>query len=363
MQERGFDVTLVASPGPDLDVVHERERVPVVAVPMLREPSPGHDVVSLAKVGAALARLRPDIVNASTPKAGLLGMIAARALRIPVRVYLLRGLRLETALGTLKRVLGATERIAAACAHEVVCNSESLRQLAVSGGWVPRRKAVVLGAGSSNGVDGARFEVSDAVRARAAKLAAGLGLDPRGETVGFVGRFSADKGLDLLLDAFERLRIKRPGARLLLVGGDLGDEEVPASLLTRVRAAKDIINIGRVDDVVAYYAMMRVLAFPSRREGFPNFPIEAACAEVPVVARRSTGVVDAIVDGVTGAVLHDPTPEAYAAALERYLGDPPLARAHGRAGRARALAEFAPNVVWARWTAEYERLLGQRGRG
>ena len=362
MRQWGFDVTLVTSPGPELEVVRAREGVSVIEVPMLRGLGPRDDLVSLARMVAALRVARPDIVNASTPKAGLLGMMAARVLRVPVRVYQLRGLRLETATGNLRRVLGATERIAAVCAQEVICNSESLRRSAVEGGWIPSRKARVLGAGSSNGVDGARFEITEDVRRRAREVAARLRIDVDGPNVGFVGRFSADKGIELLLDAFRIVRAVRPDARLLMVGGDLGDEQAPAELLARVQCEKGVISVGRVDDVAAYYALMRVLAFPSEREGFPNVPLEAACAEVPSVGRRATGVVDAIVDGETGVVLDRPDAASYAAALEAYLANPERRRAHGRAGRERALRDFAPRVVWERFAREYERLLRQRGR-
>lgn len=363
MQARGFDVTLITSPGPELEIVRTREDVAVIEVPMLRGLGPREDLASLARMVAALRVVRPHVVNASTPKAGLLGMMAARALRVPARIYQLRGLRLETATGNLRRVLGTTERIAAACAHEVICNGESLRRLAVAGGWIPARKARVLGAGSSNGVDGTRFEVTEEVRRRALDVAATLGIEPDGPNIGFVGRFSADKGIDLLLDAFRQVRDRQPAARLLMVGGDLGDEQAPPELVERVRREEGVISVGRVEDIVTYYALMRVLAFPSLREGFPNVPLEAACAEVPSVGRRTTGVVDAIVDGQTGVVLDRPDAESYAAALEAYLASPELRRTHGRAGRERALRDFAPRVVWARLADEYERLLGQRGWG
>lgn len=71
MREWGFDVSVVSSPGPDLDVVREREGVHVVPVPMAREMSPMGDARSLVEMTAAIRRLQPDIVNASNPKAGL----------------------------------------------------------------------------------------------------------------------------------------------------------------------------------------------------------------------------------------------------------------------------------------------------
>ena len=140
MQRWGYDVTLVTSPGADLDAVRERERVNVVELEMRREPSPPADALALARMMRVLRDLKPDIVNASTPKAGLLGMLAARAVGVPIRIYLLRGLRGETAMGATRSILQVTERVATACADEVVAVSGSLRERFIADGCARAEK-------------------------------------------------------------------------------------------------------------------------------------------------------------------------------------------------------------------------------
>ncbi len=360
LRAAGFDVTVVASPGPDLDVVAAREQVDVVPVAMARAMRPGADARSLAEVTRVLRRLGPDIVNASTPKAGLLGMVAARALGVPVRIYLLRGLRLETEAGWRRAVLGGTERIAAACADEVIAVSASLRAGFVAAGLAPAAKVRVLGAGSSNGVDLDHFAPSAALRAQASGLRQGLGVAAGAPVLGFIGRLARDKGIVELLDAFERVRAARADARLLLVSADLADEDTPAEVAARIPRTPGVIVVPRVDDVRPYLLAMDVLGFPSHREGFPNVVLEAAALEVPAVGYPVTGVADAIVDGVTGRlVARDAT--ALAEAVLTYLDDPVARRAHGGAARARAVAEFARPVVWARWADLYRDALATRG--
>ncbi len=361
MREHGFDVTLIASPGPELERVRDRERVETIGVAMAREPDPLRDAASLARLAPLVAKLRPDVLNASTPKAGLLGMVAARAARVPVRIYLLRGLRLETARGTLRRVLSTTERLASACAHDVVCVSASLMRAAVDGGYVPARKASVVGRGSSNGVDAARFARTSERVAAGKAWSAGLGVADDERVIAFIGRCANDKGIADLLDAFRIVRREHPRVRLALIGGALAGENVDPALEARIRETPGVIATEPVTDLGPAYARIDVLAFPSLREGFPNVPLEAACAEVPVVGYRSTGVIDAVEDGVTGTLVAQHDVDGLARALLAYLADRELVARHGRAGRLRAERDFDRTAVWTAWLDAYRTRLARAG--
>ena len=127
LREAGFRVSLLSAPGELLYELARREQVASYTVSMERGISPIADTIALFRIWRLLRQLKPDIVEFSTPKAGLLGNLAAQFCRIPARIYLLRGLKLETSRGLKKILLLITERIAAACAHAVVCNSRSLR--------------------------------------------------------------------------------------------------------------------------------------------------------------------------------------------------------------------------------------------
>jgi lipopolysaccharide/colanic/teichoic acid biosynthesis glycosyltransferase/glycosyltransferase involved in cell wall biosynthesis len=359
LRGRGHEVSLIASPGPALDEVAHTQGVRTVGVPIEREIRPLADLASLARLVGALRALRPQVVNASTPKAGLLGTLAATIARVPVRVYTLRGLRLETARGLQARALNAAERVACTLAHEVVCVSESLRRRAIEEGLVSPDRARVLGGGSSNGVDAERFRPRAAADPEVAELRDRLGIPAGAPVVGFVGRFTHDKGIADLWRAFEQVVLPRvPEARLLLVGEPEAGDPVDPAVLAALERHPRVVRSGRfVPDTAPYYAVMQVLAFPSYREGFPNAPLEAAAAGLPVAGFVATGTVDAVVAEVTGTLVPQGDWRALGGALVRYLEDEALARAHGQAGRARAARDFRREPVWAALEAEHARLL------
>jgi glycosyltransferase involved in cell wall biosynthesis len=360
MRERGFDVQLVCGPGSEVDELARTEGIEATVVPLEREVSPARDLRALAGLTRVMRRLGPDVVNAGTPKAGLLALMAAAAAGVPARVYLLRGLRLETLGGSRRRLAGLAERVAAACAHRVICVSESLRREAVARRLVPAHKAVVLANGSSNGVDAARFRVTESLRDRARQLRRELGIPDGAPVVGYVGRLTRDKGIGELLDAFDRVSRRQSEARLLLVGGFEDGDPVEAAAARRLREHPRVVYAGSWSDTAPCYAMIDVLAFASRGEGLPNVPLEAAAAEVPVVAFRVTGNVDAVVDGQTGRLVAPGDVTAFADAIEVYLMTPAVRREHGLRARHRVEREFAPEIVWAALEGEYRRLLASR---
>ena len=357
MRGRGYELTVVTSPGPGLEAFAEREKVPFHAVPMPRRISPGQDAKSLAALVALLRRLRPDIVHAHTPKGGLLGMIAASLARVPARIYHMRGLPLVTAHGVQRAILTATERTSCALASRVIAVSSSLRDVAIAEHLTSRKKITVLAGGSGNGIDCDRFDPTRVGPEVGPALRAKLGIAADAFVIGFVGRLVGDKGVGELARAFAELKPQHPNAHLVLAGVFEERDAVPEETRRALEQDPRVHLLGYLEDTASLYAAIDVLALPTYREGFPNVPLEAAAMEVPVVATRVPGCVDAVVDGETGLLVPARDSGALARALHTYLADPALRRAHGLAARARVQVSFRRERIWEALAGVYDELL------
>jgi glycosyltransferase involved in cell wall biosynthesis len=355
MVAQGFDVTVISSPGVRLDDFAAREGASKIAIPMTRRMTPLRDIQALARLWSTLRRIRPEIVHAHTPKAGLLGMMAASLAGVPTRLYHLHGLPLLTARGPTRWILAVTERLSCALATQVLCVGGSLEDAAVVEGLVSRSKSRVLGAGSINGVDAqARFAPDrygqDARRAERLRL----GIPPDALVFSFVGRVVRDKGLEELMNAWEVVSAALPHARLLVVGEvEIERDALDARLVRRMDDTRTVVRSGFVDELGPTYAASDVVVLPTHREGFPNVPLEAAAMALPVITTRAVGARDSVIDGVTGTLVAVGDAQALADAMIAYGRDADRRREHGRAGRRWVCERFVPDVLWRAILAIY----------
>jgi glycosyltransferase involved in cell wall biosynthesis len=349
-----------------------------IEVPIEREISPLRDLVSLWRLWRIMRVLRPTITNVGTPKAGLLGGLAAWLNRVPCRFYTLRGLRFETTTGLKRRLLICADRLACRFAHRVICVSKSLREKAITSGLTSRERTVVFGSGGSNGVDASHFAPTPERTRLAAELRRELGIPLCAPVMGFVGRLTCDKGIPELTEGFLRLRHQFPDLWLLLVGRFENEDLLSAKMRRRLETHPQVLLVGHkqrdggpcvgdqqrkdwpVEDPAPYYSVMDVFVLPTHREGLPNVVLEAQAACKPVAAARATGVVDAVVDEETGLLFPVGDVKALTEAVTRLLTDKELARRLVCAAEKRVRVEFARETIWEAIYREYRTFLRAR---
>lgn len=362
LRSHGFAWDVVSSPGQGLAEFGRREGIDVHAVKMTRTITPLRDLVTLYRLWRLLRRLRPTIVDAHTPKGGLLGMTAAWLAGVPVRVYHVHGLPVLMA-GPIKRaLLRRSDRVAGRLAHRVVCVSHSIRRAALAARLFPPEKTRVLARGTVNGLDAAvRFNPALVGLAAGQEVRARLGIPGDARVLGFIGRVVRFKGVVELAEAWRELRHRYPDLHLIVAGPFESKDPMPADVKAGLAGdPRAHLVEGWVEDTSRYYAALDVLALPSHREGFPYSLLEAAAMGLPVVSTTAPGCVDAVVDGVTGTLVPPFDAGALAAAVAAYLDDPCLRHEHGDAGRERIVRDFGQPEVWEALRADYRELLDAR---
>jgi len=204
----------------------------------------------------------------------------------------------------------------------------------------------------SSGVDTAVF--SPAADGASVRRAHGLGGRP---VVVCVSRLVPRKGQDVLIKALPAVRRRVPGTVLLVVGGG-PDAPRLHRLAAQAGVADDVVITGPVpwDALPEHYAAGDVFAMPCRTrrgglevEGLGIVYLEASATGLPVVAGRSGGAPDAVLDGETGHVVDGRSVPQVAARVADLLADPERARAMGERGRSWVSAQW-------RWDVLAERL-------
>ena len=181
--------------------------------------------------------------------------------------------------------------------------------------------------------------------------------------VGFTGRLTRQKGVDVLLRAFAKLEKKLPDARLVLAGD--GPDRPALEELARSLGLRRVTFLGWRGDIADILADVSLLAVPSRWEGFGLVALEAMALGKPVVAARVSALPEIVVAGETGLLVDPGRPDLLAEALQALLSDPARAEGMGRAGRDRVRKEFPVERMAERTAEEYTKIAfaSRNGKG
>ena len=174
-------------------------------------------------------------------------------------------------------------------------------------------------------------------------------LGPGDETqpvLGYVGRLSAEKNVDLLPRVHKELRAMGWSQRWLIVGQ--GSEE---EMLRRELGKSSLTGVLRGEDLARAYATMDLLVFPSHTDTFGNVVLEALASGVPGVVTPHGGPAHIVEDGVSGRVVRD---EEFARTIAELLGMPERMQVMRHAAREYALG--------CSWDTVFERVLASYPR-
>ncbi len=346
LQRAGHEVVIVCAPGKWVGEMRSLG-VPVATVEMARELRPLADLRSLRALVRCFREHRFDVVHTHTPKAGLIGPVAARLAGVRAIVHTAYGLMFHDRMPWWRQALfWVPEKITATCCHRLLAQSREDMEAAVRTRLCSRAKLAYEG----NGVDVRRFAPA---QPRAAV--------PHSEgtvVVGSVGRLVYEKGFGELFTAAEMLAKKHKQLKFLVVGPADRDQSdaIPPRRIEELHQRGVVTFTGWRDDMPQCYAAMDIFVLPSHREGIPRSGLEAAAMGLPVIASDIRGCREIVRDGETGLLVPVRDAAALADAIEQLAREPEDRRRMGARGRELVCANFDEKLVNERTIRFYEEL-------
>lgn len=356
LRDNGFDLTILLPNDGFANKV--RERLPTVDVriiPIERKIKPVSDLKALFSIMRHIASINPGIIHLHTPKAGLLGGLAAKFLLKKNVVFHLHGL---VSVNGGKVTTGLTykfEKLSLTLADKVLAVSPSLKSFCIENDLVKAEKIEVLNNGTINGID-YNGKFSDKRALYATELRNTLNLKNR-FVLGFLGRVNEDKGIRSLIEVYRLLLKEHSNVSLCIVGPN----ELPVSIesLFEPNELGNVLIIDRVENPEHYLKMFDLQLFLSVREGFGLALAEASAVGTPSVAYDIFGIKDAVKNGTTGTLVPFNDHAAIVAACDAYITSPELLQAHSTNGVKYIQDNFTQEDIWQAQKEFYLRLLNK----
>lgn len=318
--------------------------LPVVDIEGLgRSVRIGGDLRAFVSICREIRRFRPHIVHTHTAKAGVLGRLAAFVNRVPVRVHTFHGHVLHGYFSPpVSRLVRLVERVLARGTTALVAVGERVRDELVEAGIGQRDRFTAIAPG---------VEEPPAIDREIARQLLGLPLEV--PVVMFVGRLTAIKRPDRLVEAFGMVLERIPEAVLAVAGEGELLEEVRRSV---ERLGDSVRLLGWQSDVGRLYAAADLVVISSDNEGMPMTLIEAAMAGVPGVTTDVGSASEVVVHGSTGLVVA-PDARDLADAIIVLLVDDDRRSDMGRAAAEQAIVRFGAARLVADHVALYRRII------
>lgn len=329
----GDDVAvLVGGEGALVEKLRE-EKIRTISLPHLkRDISFLDELRSLLFIFKTLRQEKSDVFHTNSSKMGGLGNFAARAAGVKKIIFTGHGWAFSESWrpGLEKLAIKFFHWLTILLSHQTICVSEKTLEdvswLGVKG------KLVVI----KNGL--APFE-----------------LEPRtmgGFVVGTTAELHKVKGLDVLLQAWQRFREKRDGK--LVIYGEGEEYHRLAALARELGIAGSVEFQGYVPNARRFLKNFDIFVLPSRSENLPYALLEAGFAALPVIASRVGGIPEVVEPGVSGALVSPEEPEELFSSLLLLAEDALLRARLGEALKRKVEREFSIEQMVAKTFALYK---------
>lgn len=352
-----YDVTAISAEKERLQKFGKANKVATYFVDLTRKITPIKDLKAVFKLYKYLKKEKPLIVHTHTPKAGIVGMLAAYLAKVPLRLHTVAGLPLMEATGFKRTALNFVEKSTYRFSTNVYPNSKGLYDFILSERFAKPEKLKIIGKGSSNGIDTSYFDPSMFSEKEKKDFKLKLGIPEKDYTYIFVGRMVKDKGLNELVHVFEKISNKKANVSLLLVGPFEDDlDPLLPSTMDIINTSKKIFCVGYQIDVRSYFAISDALVFPSYREGFPNVVMQAGAMGLPAVVSNINGCNEIITHSINGLIVSAKNVTELQQAMTEIIENQSLFSILKSNARNTITANYERQEIWSHLLQEYRQL-------
>ena len=350
-----YNLIAVSSEKENLEKLGKKINLPVFFVNLTRQITPIKDLLALVKMYFFFKKTKPFIVHSHTPKAGTIGMIAAKLAGVPNRLHTVAGLPLLEIGGRKRKLLDFVEKLTYSCATKVYPNSLGLKDIIIENKYCKTNKLIVIGNGSSNGIDTSFFNPELYSFENNQDLKTKLGIEQNDFVFIFVGRLVKDKGINELIAAFSKLQTQHKSIKLLLVGDYETDlDPLSSETLDEITSNSSIISTGFEYDVRPYFAISNALVFPTYREGFPNVVMQAGAMNLPCIVTNINGCNEIIIEGENGIIIPVKNENAIFEAMNDCILKSDAILRMKKNARKMIVSRYEQQVVWKAIFEEYQ---------
>jgi glycosyltransferase involved in cell wall biosynthesis len=347
MSEHGFEVFMASSTDSSVPLLEKQEGARHYDIPLSRKLSVFSDLKALYHTIKLIKKIRPDIVHTHSPKAGIVGMLAARLCNVKLKIHTVAGLPLIEASGAKRKLLVEVEKLTYKFADWVLPNSQE--QLAfIKKNIYNGNKLTIVGKGSSNGIDLDYFSKTPDHLAHRDELRNHYQIEQDDLVLTFVGRLANYKGVNELVAAFKNLSMRHANIKLLLVGPFEDLNPLSAETLKEIESNNAIITTGHLEDIRPCLNITDIFVFPSYREGFPQSLMQACAYELPCVATDINGCNEIIFDNVNGFLIKVKDVEDLEQKCEILINDEQLRQKFGSNSKAYLTENFEQKLMWGK---------------
>lgn len=309
-----YDVTVICGEGRILKEKLEQKNIKVYEINSLkRDISVLRELKSTISLFNIIKKIKPDVLHLNSPKAGGIGTIIGRMLRIQKIIYTVHGFSWnEDRTPTQKALITIFTWITILLCHKTITISTKEEDEARKLFLISDEKIALI----RNGVERIDFlERNEARNYITEKINKDI---TNAFIIGTISELTKNKGLEYIISALSK--ISSQFIFVVLGGGELETEL--QNTIERYEMKDKIFLLGFTPDASKYLKAFDLFTLTSVKEGLPYTVIEAGLAEVPVLASLVGGIPDIVDNGKNGALVTKGKPGEIARALEYLIEKP-----------------------------------------